>query len=103
MYCIADQDTVRGFRLAGVPGRAAATPGEAAAALAAAVALPECALLVVTEDLAEGLLSLLEDLRGKRDRPLLVAIPGPGGARAGPASLRQRIQRVVGADLEREP
>lgn len=103
LYCIADEDTVRGFRLAGVPGRAAATPGAAAAALAEAFARPDCALLVVTEDLAAGLLPLLERLRGDADHPLLVEIPGPGGPGPGRASLRQLVQRVVGANLEKEP
>ncbi|MBE3071090.1 MAG: ATP synthase subunit F, partial [Planctomycetes bacterium] len=37
-FCIADEDTVRGFRLAGIEGRAVETPREAADALARAAA-----------------------------------------------------------------
>lgn len=103
LYCIADPDTVRGFRLAGVPGWSAATPQEAAAALTEATARADCALVVVTEDLAEALRPRLERLRGQGERPLMVAIPGPGGPAPGGTGLHQLVRKAVGASLEPEP
>lgn len=102
-YCIADEDTVRGFRLAGVPGRAVSKPEEAPEALAWAMEHPDCDLLILTEDVAAGLGPRLEALRVERSRPLVVEIPGPGGPRAGRESLRRLVQRAVGTSLEKEP
>jgi len=39
-YCIGDEDTVRGFRLAGIEGQVVVSPEEAAAALRAWRAAP---------------------------------------------------------------
>ena len=39
-YCIADEDTARGFRLAGIEGESVANPAEAEAALERAARQP---------------------------------------------------------------
>ncbi|HXY28843.1 MAG TPA: V-type ATP synthase subunit F, partial [Acidimicrobiales bacterium] len=78
-FCIADEDTVRGFRLAGVAGEVVSTPREAAEALARARQLPDCALLILTEQVCSGLGPELSTLRLECNRPLVVEIPGPGG------------------------
>ena len=102
-FCIADEDTVRGFRLAGVPGRAVSSPREAAEALAWAMEQPDCGLLILTEEGCAGLGPQMEALRAERSRPIIVEIPGPAGPKAGRESLRQLVQRAVGTSLEQEP
>jgi vacuolar-type H+-ATPase subunit F/Vma7 len=102
-FCLADEDTIRGFRLAGVPGRAVASPREAAEALAWAREQPDCGLLILTEDVMISLGPPLDALQAERSRPIVVAIPGPGGPKAGREDLRQLVQRAVGTSLEREP
>ncbi len=105
VYCVGDEDTVHGFRLAGVPGRAVSTPEEASGAVAAAFEPPgACELLIVTEEVAR-LEPRLTALRLERSRPLVVEIPGPGGpaTAAGGESLRRLVQRLVGASREDEP
>jgi V/A-type H+-transporting ATPase subunit F len=101
MVCIADEDTVRGFRLAGLPGEIAATAEEAAGALAAA-ARPNCGVIILTEQIAGAIRPLVEQIRFERERPLIVEIPGPGGPSAGHQSLRQLVQEAVGIHLETE-
>jgi vacuolar-type H+-ATPase subunit F/Vma7 len=101
-YCIADEDTVRGFRLAGVPGRSVSTPMEGAEVLAWAMEQPDYGLLILTEDVMASLGPQLEVLRMERNRPLLVEIPGPAGPKAERESLRQLVQRAVGTSLEKE-
>ena len=103
LVCVADEDTVRGFRLAGVPGRAVSGPGEASEAIAWALEGPECGLLILTEEVCACLGPQVEALRTERSRPILVEIPGPGGPRAGRESLRLLVQRAVGTSLEIEP
>ena len=44
-YCIADEDTVRGFRLAGIEAQIAATAEEARTAIDDVAARPDCGLL----------------------------------------------------------
>ena len=102
LYIIADEDTVRGFRLAGVPGRAVSSFRGATEALAWAMEQPDLGLLILTEELCAGFGPQLEALRAERNRPVIVEIPGPGGPKAGRESLRQLVQRAVGTNLEKE-
>jgi vacuolar-type H+-ATPase subunit F/Vma7 len=104
-FCIGDEDTVRGFRLAGVPGEVASTAGEAAAALARARRRPDCALLVVTEQASVLLGPALAALRAARDGPAVVEIPGPGGAQAATPGdgVARLVRSIAGAALEDEP
>jgi V/A-type H+-transporting ATPase subunit F len=98
-YCIADEDTVRGFRLAGVAGCAVATAEEAAAALDKAVVEQDCGIVVITETVAAGIRRQVETVRLQRDRPLVVEIPGPEGPLHERKSLRQFVQEAVGIRL----
>ena len=99
-YCIADEDTVRGFHLAGIPGQVVATAGQAAAAVAAAVARADCGIIVLTEKIAAGIRPQVETIRLERDRPLIVEIPGPEGPLPGRKSLRQFVQEAVGVRVD---
>jgi V/A-type H+-transporting ATPase subunit F len=73
-FCIGDEDTVRGFRLAGVEGLVVKNAGGAAAALAAAVSRPDCGVILITSAAAGLALPQLEELRLERARPLVVEI-----------------------------
>lgn len=95
-YCIADADTVRGFRLAGIAGQAVTTPLEAVAAMAEAVQHSEYGIIILTEKTAAGLRAQVDALRQARTRPLIVEIPGPEGPLPGRKSLREFVQEAVG-------
>ncbi len=95
-YCIADEDTVRGFRLAGVEGRAVADARQAAEALAETTARGDCGIVILTERVAAGIRERVDAIRFERARPLIVEIPGPEGPLAGRKSLRQLVQEAVG-------
>lgn len=101
-YCIADEDTVRGFRLAGVPGRAVTAPQEAAAALAHAAARPEVSIVILTDIVAADIRQDVDRIRLELDRPLVVEIPGPEGPMPGRKTLRQLVQEAVGIRLGQE-
>lgn len=101
-YCIADEDTVRGFRLAGVAGRAVGSAPEAAAAMKAALAQTEWAVIILTETVAAGIRPEVERIRYECDRPLIVEIPGPGGSLPACKKLRQLAQQAVGIRIEPE-
>ena len=95
-FCIADEDTVRGFRLAGVSGQVVATAAQAAAALENACSQADCGIVILTETVAAGIHQQVETIRLERDRPLIVEIPGPEGPLPGRKSLRQFVQEAVG-------
>lgn len=95
-FCIADEDTVRGFRLAGIAGQSVTTAAQAAAAVAKAAAQADCGVIVLTEKVAGGIRPQVEAIRLERDRPLIVEIPGPDGPMPGRKRLRQLVQEAVG-------
>jgi vacuolar-type H+-ATPase subunit F/Vma7 len=94
--CIADEETVRGFRLAGIAGHIVSNAAQAAAAVQQAAAKADCGIIVLTETVAAGIRQQVEMIRLERDRPLVVEIPGPAGPLAGRKSLRQFVREAVG-------
>jgi len=98
-FCIADDDTLRGFRLAGVDGRAVQTAGETRQAIEDALRMPDCGIIIVTYAVADTVRDLIDTVRLERDRPLIIVIPGPGGAPAEARGLRGFVQEAVGIRL----
>ncbi len=100
--CIADEDTVRGFRLAGIPGQAVTTAPQAATAVHQAIQRRDCGIIILTDTVASGIRSQVDAIRLERDQPLIVEIPGPDGPLPGRKSLRQLVQEAVGMRLGAE-
>ncbi len=98
-FCIADEDTVRGFRMAGVSGQAATTIDEAAAAIDMAAANPDYGIIIISQETASLVRSKINAIRFGRSRPLIVEIPGPSGDFPGRKSLRQFVQEAVGISV----
>ena len=99
-FCIADENTVRGFRLAGVSGQVVNTAPEAARAMETAAAQRDCAIIILTETVAETIRVQVERMRFESSQPLIVEIPGPAGPLPGRKSLRQLAQEAVGIHIE---
>ena len=95
-FCIADEDTVRGFRLAGIAGQVVNTSEQAATAVEAATAGTDWGIIVLTQKVADGIRPQVDTIRLERSRPLIVEIPGPEGPLPGRKSLRQFVQEAVG-------
>jgi len=101
-FCIADEDTVRGFRLAGVEGQAVETAQEAADAVRRAADRPDLGILILTDVVAADIRAQVDAIRLERDRPLVVEIPGPDGPLPGRKTLRQLVQEAVGIRIGQE-
>jgi V/A-type H+/Na+-transporting ATPase subunit F len=95
-FCIGDDDTAMGFRLAGIPTRSATTAEHAQAAVSEALAQGDCGILIITERLADAIRPRIEAIRSEREDPLIVEIPGAEGPLPGRKSLRDLVQEAVG-------
>ncbi|MCX5813375.1 MAG: V-type ATP synthase subunit F [Proteobacteria bacterium] len=98
-YCIADEDTARGFRLAGIGVQVAATVEEARIAIENITAHPDCGIIIITEKVAGWIRPQVEMIRLEREYPLIVEIPGPEGPLSGRKSLRELVQEAVGVSV----
>lgn len=98
-YCIADEETARGFRLAGVTARVVATAEQARSAVDEAAARPDCGIIIIAEKVAVWIRPQIEVIRLERDHPLIVEIPGPEGPLSGRKSLREFVQEAVGVSV----
>ncbi len=101
-FCIADEDTVRGFRLAGVQGEAVAGEREAHEAIERALGRPDLGILILTHEVAADCRDLVDEIRTTRSEPLVTEVPGPDGPLAGRKTLRELVQEAVGITIGQE-
>lgn len=90
-YVIGDEDTVLGFRYAGVEGEVVSTSEEARQALARAGRLPDIGILIITDVVADTVRQEVNAVRFDRALPLVVEVPGP----AGPSPLRRDLLSLI--------
>lgn len=95
-YCVADEVTARGFRLAGITVYVVLTAEQAQVAIDTAATRTDCAIIIITEKVASWIRSRIDKIRLGRDYPLIVEIPGPEGPLPGRKSLRELVQEAVG-------
>jgi len=95
-YVIGDEDTVLGFRFAGVPGEVVQTPDQARAALERFKHPGDVVILIVTETVADMAREEVNALRFDFELPLLVEVPGPGGPSPQRKDLLALIREAVG-------
>lgn len=99
LYCIGDEDTARGFRLAGINAFVATSAAEARVALGDAASQPDCGIIIITQRVAGLIRQQIEMIRQEQERPLIVEIPGPEGPLPGRKSLRELVQEAVGISI----
>jgi V/A-type H+-transporting ATPase subunit F len=95
-YVIADQDTVVGFRYAGVRGVVVNSPEEAAAELDRLAAERADLIIITTQRIANSVRDRIAEIRYAGELPLVVEIPGPEGPDAESPSLVKMIREAVG-------
>jgi V/A-type H+-transporting ATPase subunit F len=109
-YFIGDPEILTGFRFAGVDGSAADNAGQALAlfrkittgyddTLAAALPVPECKALILTEEVALWLGDELTRWQLSGRYPLVVEIPGILGRMEGRKTLVDSIREAIGISV----
>ena len=98
-YVVADEDTVAGFRHAGVGGTVVRTAEEAAAELDRLLAEHAQMIIITTEQTADRVRDKISRIRYAADLPLIVEIPGPDGPSPDSPSLMKMIREAAGIRL----
>jgi V/A-type H+-transporting ATPase subunit F len=98
-HVVADEDTVTGFRFAGIRGTVVADAEEAAAELDRLAREQAEQVVIVTERIADSVRDRINAIRFGETLPLIVEIPGPEGPRAEGPSLLKLIREAVGIKL----
>lgn len=98
--CIADADTVLGFRLAGIPGITVQNPQELLHHLDAACANPAVGLVLVSQSMADAARDRVDAFRLARNRPLIVEVPNPADPATPSATLQRLLRCAIGTGFE---
>jgi V/A-type H+/Na+-transporting ATPase subunit F len=96
---IGHPEAVLGFSLAGVSGRVATNAAEVNQALDDVQASKDVGIVLVTQDVAQLIPARMEHLKLRSTIPLVVEIPGQGGAPEGEQSLGEIVLRAIGIKL----
>ena len=98
-YVIGDEDTVLGFRLAGVDGEVAKTPDDARNALSRAFEKEGLGVIIIPERIAAKIRESVDQYLYKTTFPLIIEIPDRHGAMEGRGSIRDLIRAAVGVQM----
>ena len=99
LFLIGDEDTVLGFRFAGIRGSVAKTPGEAADLFRRATQDREVTIVVVTERIAQAIRPELDRYSEKRVFPFIVEIPDASGPLPTRKSPSEIIKEAIGISI----
>lgn len=95
-YVVADEDTVAGFRYAGLRGMVVTTADAARAELQRLADEDAELIVITTERIADSVRETVNAIRYEGALPLVVEIPGPAGPAEARTSLEQMIRGAVG-------
>jgi len=95
-YAIGDEDTVLGFRYAGVPGDIVKSAEAAREALERVLRRRDVAILIMTDRVADWIRPEVNRVRFDFELPLVVEVPGPAGPSPERKDLLTLIREAVG-------
>ena len=95
-HVIGDEDTVLGFRYAGIPGEVAETAEAAREALEACCRRRDVGIVILTDTVADLIREEVNQVRFGMALPLVVEVPGPAGPSSERRDLLEMIREAVG-------
>lgn len=98
-YVIGDEETVLGFRLAGVEGEVVHTSEEAREELEKVFQREGIGVIIIPERIAETIRQQVEQYVYKATFPLIIEIPDRLGPKEARRSIRELIRAAVGIRL----
>ncbi len=97
---VADEDTVTGFRLAGVKGGYIVKEPKEAEPIIRDLIKKEVSIIIITEKIGDELRDFIEESTRSGALPIIIEIPdkyGPSERKVDP--LRELIKRVIGVEM----
>jgi len=98
-YVIGDEETVLGFRLAGIEGEVVRTPEDTKESLERAFQEEGRGIIVIPERVAASVRQQVDQYVYKTSFPLIIEIPDRLGPIEGRGSVRDLIRAAVGVHL----
>ena len=98
-YVLADEDTVLGFRYAGVPGEVVEGSEQAQRVFERVCGAGEYDIVILTEVVANSIREAVNHIRFKVQTPIVVEVPGPEGPVTDRPDLLKLTQEAVGLRL----
>jgi len=95
-FVIGDEDTVLGFSLVGVQGRAVSSLLEAREGFKAAVSTPDVGIIIITERIARQIREDVDRYVYETTIPLIIEIPDRKGPVPGVKTIPELIKEAVG-------
>ena len=96
IFLIGDEATVLGYSLAGIRGAMVNNAEEAADALKAATQDPDMGIILITQQLASEIQSLVDDTKLKMATPVVLEIPDRSGTVEDRETALSIVQRLIG-------
>ena len=98
-YVVADEDTVLGFRYAGVPGEVVAGSEQAREVFGRVCDSGKYGIVVLTEVVANSIRDAVNRIRFEVQEPIVVEVPDASGPTPGRPDLLRLIREAVGLRL----
>ena len=98
-FIIGDEDTVLGFSLAGVSGKAVRTAEQAHEVFRECLADGNRAIIIMTERTAQMIREEVDHYVFNADFPLIVEIPDREGPMPDRPTLRETVNQAIGINL----
>ncbi|MBN2323129.1 MAG: V-type ATP synthase subunit F [Spirochaetes bacterium] len=98
-FAIGDEDTVLGFGMAGVRGRAVRDSQEAERVFGAALEDEEIGIIIITERIADMIRPVIERFVFTENFPLIVEVPDWRGPVEGRPGIRELVNSAIGISL----
>jgi V/A-type H+/Na+-transporting ATPase subunit F len=98
-HIIGDDDSVLGFGMIGVPGRAVSNAAQAEEAFKAALADGDVGIIIITERIADLIRPMVDRVLFTGRFPLVVEIPDRGGPMEGKLGIREMVNAAIGVKL----
>lgn len=98
-FVIGDQDTVLGFRFAGVTGEVVESPAEAERAFDRVLKDETIGIVIITEKAADAIRDKVSAAIFDRPMPVVVEIPDRHGPMPGRKTLMELIRQAIGVGV----
>ena len=98
-YVIGDEDTVLGFRLAGIEGKIVSSGEAVLEALEKVFKIEDMGVIIIPERLTVKVRKQIDRYIYKTTFPLIIEIPDRLGPMEGRGSVRDLIRKAVGVNL----